>query len=134
MAFDGYLLKVGDYTFPAEYIQKKGYQVKKIVNEANSYKNANGVRKRDVYSHYALNVSVTTLPGLTNTEVSTIMTGIKNNYIESNDRKVNIEAYLPEEDSYIEQEARVLDIDFPVREMTDSKIVYEALNFVFEGY
>lgn len=135
MAFEGYLLKVGEYEFPLQHIEHKTYSVKKQVILADKFSNANGRTTRDVLDHYTLDVSFNTCASLTNTDVNEIMTGIRNNYSVEKERKASVTVYVPELDGYVTQDMFLSDPQFNIISITkDNKINYDKIKFQFNGY
>lgn len=134
MAYSGFLLKIGSYEFPLKYISWESYDVTKQIIDLDSHRNANGVLHRNALSHYSIKIKFDTVGGLSSTTVSKIISGIKENYLISKERKCSVTAYVPEEDSYITQDMYIADITFPIRKVTSNTILYKPLSFTFIGY
>lgn len=133
MAFEGYLIKVGNYTFPAKYIVAKTYKVKKNVQDFESYRDANGEMHRNALDHYALTVQFDIKPNRTNLEINKIMSNIKANFTIPKERRANVTVYVPEDDTYVTQPMYMPDIEFTIKEISDI-IKYDTITFEFIGY
>lgn len=133
MAFQGYLIKVGNYKFPLNYIVHSTYVVKKNIQDFDSYRDANGVLHRNALDHYAITVSFDIKPNRTNIEINEIMSNIKANFTIPKERRADVTVYLPEEDEYITQPMYMPDIEFTIKEISDI-IKYDTIKFEFIGY
>ncbi len=134
MSYNGYLIKVGDYTIPQDKIRATSYSAVLHVQDLDSFRDANGVLKRTAIEHTVPEVNFELVPMLTNEEVSQIFSNIRNNYIVSNERKVSANIYVPELDTYITQDMYMPDVSFPIYGTYDGKITYNAIAISFIGY
>lgn len=134
MAFEGYLLKVGTYEIPMNFIVAKSYDVTRNVMEAKAYRDANGVLHRNTVSHVPVKINFKTPEGLTNSQVEAVFSNIRSNYLDALQRSANVTCYVPETDSYITQEMYMPDITMPISRIEGTTVKYEALKLTFIGY
>ena len=133
MAFNGFLLKVGNYEFPARYIEYATYQVKKNVQDLDPYRDANGKLHRNALEHYVVTVTFSIKPNLTNVQVGELMRNIRENFTNELERCSLVTAYVPEMNDYITQEMYLADPLFTIKEISDI-IKYDRTTFNFIGY
>ena len=136
MAYKGYLLKLGDYTFPMKYIAESTYSPVYITQDKDSTTLADGTLYRNVLPHQVPKIQFETIDGLNNTQISSIMSNIRKNYISGlAEKKLKASAYMPELDDYVTQDVYLKsDTQFPIAYIENNIIVYDAISFVFTGY
>lgn len=135
MAYSGFLIKVGNYTIPADkYIKANGYSVTKNTQDLDSYRDANGVLHRTALEHYVHKVEFETPAMLTNKEMSALMANIRDNYLVAAERKVLATIYVPELDAYETQEMYMPDPQFTIYGIFNNVIRYNSIRFAFIGY
>lgn len=134
MAYQGYLLKVGSYVIPTSIMKAESYKALYSTLDLDSTRLANGKLNRDVLAHHVGKVEFETLPLLDNTQMSNIMLGIRNSYIDVNEKSANVTFYVPEIDDYITQKMYVPDINFTMYLANSNKIQYEPVRLAFIGY
>lgn len=131
--YSGFLLKLGNFEFPLRYIEAATYQVKRNVQDLDSYRDADGVLQRNALEHYVITVTFNTKPNLTNTKIGTLMNNIEANYLNALEKKLLVTAYVPEFDDYVTQEMYLADPLFTIKEISDI-IKYDRITFDFVGY
>lgn len=134
MAYQGYLIKIGDYRLPHEYIKAESYNVYRNVQDIDSYRDGNGVLHRTALSHVPNKVEFETIPQLTNLQFSELMISIQNNYINETERKASVTLYIPETDSYVTQDMYMPDIQPQIYGIFDNVIKYNPIRMAFIGY
>ena len=78
MAYNGFLIKVGDYTIPTnKYIKANSYSALYSTSDLDSYRDANGVLHRQALDHKLLKIEFETPAMLTNDEMSALMANIQ---------------------------------------------------------
>lgn len=136
--FEGYLIKLGDYTFPMKYIAEETYTaLPKQRQELSAERDNLGVLHREVVKNMPSKIVFATISGLTNTEVKLIFEMIHARYINEAEKKLEVTYYLPETDSYSEKEYMYIpNMEFPIDyvDVEDKKVVYDPLTFTFIGY
>lgn len=133
MAYDGYLLKVGDYVFPNKYIKADSYSAYVNMQDIDPWTDADGYVHRTAIELKALKVEFETVAGLTNATFSTIMSNIRKNYLSETDRSLNVTAYIPEYDSYVTQKAYLADFTSAIYGTYGDVITYNAVRLAFVG-
>lgn len=134
MAYNGYLLKIGDYIVPEDkFIKADSYLPYVVMQDIDDWTDANGKLHRNVVELKALAIDFETPAMLTNVTFEEFMSNIRENYIDSDKREVNIEAYIPEYNRYVKQRCYLADIKAPIYGTYDGKITYDSIPFSFVG-
>lgn len=134
MAYNGYLLKIGDYIVPEDkFIKADSYLPYVVMQDIDDWTDANGKLHRNVVELKALTIDFETPAMLTNVTFEEFMSNIRKNYIDSDKREVNIEAYIPEYNRYVKQRCYLADIKAPIYGTYDGKITYDSIPFSFVG-
>ncbi len=134
MAYNNYLIKVGSYIIPLKYIKANAYTATYAGQDLDSYRDTDGVLHRQALDHPCLKVEFETVPMLTNTEMSTLMSNIRSNYLNATEKKVHVSAYVPEIDSYIEGDCYIPDISFSIYGVFNNVIKYNSIRLAFIQY
>lgn len=135
MGFNTYLLKIGDYTFPTEYITFNTFKPIRGVQDLDSYRDANGVLHRNALSHEIYKVEFQSR-SMTNKEYDIIMDNIRSRYTNAQERKAQVDMFIPETGQY----TGLINAYIPDPEITIQKIIddttlkYEPVTFKFIGY
>ena len=134
MAYEGYLIKVGNYKIPHSYIGAETYTVYKNTQDLDSYRDADGKLHRTALSHTPNKVEFETVNMLDNKQFATLMSNIRKNYTNEDERKASVTLYIPESDSYVTQDMYMPDIQ-PQIYFADSKTIkYQPIRLAFIGY
>lgn len=100
MAFQGYFIKVGNYTIPLTFMKLESYKsAPNQRQDLDSYRDANGYLHRNVLSHTATKLEFET-PYLTFKDMRTLIQNIRANYTDDLARTVELTYYDEETDSY----------------------------------
>ena len=139
MAFNGYLIRFPktDTTITGESIIKvESFKAKRNVQDLNPYRDANGIMHRNALSHVPIKVEFETRDGITNTELQNFMNILRNNYTVVKERKLRIEVYIPEQDTYVEQNVYMPDLDPTIKyiDLENNVVKYNSVRFAFIGY
>ncbi len=134
MSYNGYLIKVGDYTIPQDKIRATSYDAVLHVQDLDSFRDANGVLKRTALEHTVPEVNFELIPMLTNKEISEIFDNIRRNYSVPAERQVVATVYVPELNDYVTQKMYMPDVNFPIYGTYGGKITYNAIAISFIGY
>lgn len=136
MAYEGYLVKIGDFKFPMKYIAEESYEVTpKQRQELDAYRDSAGTLHREVAPNRPSVVTFETISGLSNKEVQELFSKIHERYMNEAERKVPVTYYLPETDSYSDQEEMYIpNMKFPIDCAEGNKVVYNSIAFSFIGY
>ena len=101
MAYSGYLLKIGTFTFPISLIKADSYSVYKSVTDLDSYVDADGVLHRNALDHFGYKCEFDTIPQMTNTKFADLMANIYGQFSNNTERKALVTMYIPEIDDYV---------------------------------
>lgn len=135
MAYQGYLIKVGDYTIPADkYIKANSYDAMLITQDLDSYRDANGVLHRTALSHRVNKVEFETPAMLTDIQMEELLSNIRRNYININEKKASVTVYVPELNDYMTQDMYIPDLRFSIYGVFDGVIRYNSLRMAFIAY
>lgn len=133
MAYNGYLLKIGNYIFPHEYIKADTYVPYLNMQDLDPWTDANGYLHRTAVELKAFKIEFETVPMLTDTQLTGIMRGFLNNYVSEVARTFDVTAYIPETDTYITQRAYLADFQPQIYGIFDNVIKYEPIRFAIIG-
>lgn len=133
MAYNGYLLKIGDYVFPQTKIKASSYSAYVNMQDYDPITDADGYLHRDTVDLKALKVEFETIPMLTNVQFAEIMRNLRANMIQAKGRIVEIEAYIPEYDDYVTQTGYMVDIKPQMYGTYGGQIHYNSIRFAFVG-
>ena len=133
MAYSGFLLKIGNYTFPQKYIKAESYSAYVNMQDLDPWTDANGFLHREAVELKALKVEFETPAMLTNIELTEIMNNIKANYTIEKARQCQITAYIPEYDSYVTQTGYMADFTPTIYSTCDGVIHYNSIRLAFIG-
>lgn len=127
MAFDGTLIKLGGSTnLPLSYVKPESYTV--VPNrrqDLDSTRTTTGHLQRNVVEHYASTITLETVEGMTNTQISALMSLIRSNYSNEREKKITLRYYAPDLDTYQTGTFYVPDVEFPIKRVdTQKRIVY----------
>lgn len=133
MAYEGYLLKIGNFTIPTSIIKADSYYAYVNMQDYEPWTDAKGYLHRDVVDLKALKVEFETKAMLTNTEFATLMSSIKAQFTKATARECNITAYIPELDDYVTQKGYMADFKPQMYFADQNKIQYDPVRFAFIG-
>ena len=134
MAYNGYLIKVGDYKIPHSYISAESYSAYRNIQDLDSYRDGNGKLHRTALSHVPNKVEFETRNMLTNKQFTDLMSKIQDNYKDKSERKASVTMYVPETDSYVTQDMYMPDIQPQIYGIFDNVIHYMPIRLAFIGY
>ena len=134
--FNGFLLKVGNYTVPPSLMKLESYNVSQLGQDLDSYRDSNGVLHRNALTSKVVKVEFETKDMLTNLEFSQLMANIRNQYTNATEKKLLMTAYVPELDGYVTQTAYVPDITPSIYNIDVSRniIHIRSTRIAFIGY
>lgn len=137
MAFNGSLITINGAEFPWHYVEENSYKCALKTLDLDSGRVATGVLERNVLQHQSIEISFT-IKSLTNTEQADLWSFLRNRYISGlQERKLRINAYVPELDDYVIKEVYVAsDPTFQIKQINPSKkvIKYASYEMKFIGY
>ena len=135
MAYNGYLVRIGNYTFPNNVIVMKTYKASYKVQDLDPYRDANGVLHRNALAHVPPTCEFQIKPGLTNAKFDVIMNNIRSNFSNLLERKANVSVFVPELGDYVTTEMYMPDLDIQIiRQESPTVVIYDAITLKFIGY
>lgn len=142
MAFTGYLIKVcstenGTYAeITPKYIRAETYNVTPNQRmEWSAERDINGCLHRQTVENRPPKIEFET-PVMTNSDINALNTIIRNAYEDVSERKLWVQFYDPETDSYKKHECYMPDVKYKIRNIdtTHNVVNYEQLRYAFIGY
>ena len=136
--FEGYLIKIGEYEFPMEYLAEETYNVSPHQRQELEAERDNlGELYRVVAENRPTSVEFSTISGLTNKEVRAIFERIHYNYVTEEERKVPVTYYDPETDEYCGPEMMYIpNPKFPIDHVNikEKTVTYNSISLQLVGY
>lgn len=134
VAYSGFLIKIGDYTIPAnKFIKAESYSPYVNMQDIDDWTDANGFLHREAVELKALKVEFETPAMLTNTELTELMNNIKANFTNAKGRECMITAYIPEYDDYVTQLGYMADFQPQIYGTYGGVIHYNPIRLAFIG-
>lgn len=139
MAYNGYLVKVGGTSgtiLPMKYIKIDGYNITPNQRmETEAKRDVTGLLHRNTVAHTASKIEFNT-PYLTNSDVDAMMTLFRNAWTNTIERKLTIQYYDMETNSYKEAEVYMPDIKFEIYHIDNvhNIITYKETRVAFIEY
>lgn len=134
MAYNGWLLKIGDYIIPADkFIKAESYQAYVNMQDVDPWTDANGYLHRNAVELKALKAEFETPAMLTNAELTELMSNIDENISDKIGNGCYITAYIPRYDKYYTQYGYMADIQPQIFGVFDEVIKYNSIKFSFIG-
>ena len=139
MAYNGYLIKVGGTNgtpLPFKYIKLDGYNITPNQRMETEAKRAvTGLLHRSTVAHTASKIEFNT-PYMTNADVDAMMTLFRNAWTSTIERKLTIEYYDMETDTYKEAVVYMPDIKFEIDHVdnVNNIITYKETRVAFIEY
>lgn len=136
MAYNGFLLKIGTYTFPMEYIAWGSYKGTLGIQDLDSYRDGNGVLHRNVLDAAIPKAEFQLRENITNKEFDIIMNNIRSQYTNGVERKGLVRCFIPEIGDYIEYADMYMpDIEVQIEGQIDATTLkYKSIRFAWIAY
>lgn len=134
MGYGGYLIKVGSYKVPFEYITASTFQSPLLGQDLNSYRDDNGKLHRDAVKNQVLKAEWQ-VPSKNEKEFDAFMTKINAQYVGiRREKKCLVTAWCPEIMKYVTMYCYVPDVTPIVGYADEKTIEYDAWRIAFTGY
>lgn len=134
MAYQGYLIKVGNYKIPAnKFIKADSYSPYVNMQDLDPWTDANGYLHRNAVDLKALKVEFETPAMLTNYDLEEFLSNIRRNYTSSTARECMVEAYIPEYNDYVTQKCYLADFTPQIYSSYGDVLRYNPIRFAFIG-
>lgn len=134
MAYNGWLVKVGEYIIPAKkFIKAESYSAYVNMQDLDPWTDANGYVHRTAVELKAMKIEFETPAMLTNKSFSELMGNIRSNYTVPRARQFLLTAYIPEYDDYVTQTAYMADFTPQIYSNANGIIKYNSVRLAFIG-
>ena len=137
MAYSGYLIKVGGSNgtiLPMKYVAYNSYNITPNQRmESEAKRSVTGVLYRSTVAHTATKVEFNT-PPLTNDDVDTMMTLLKNAWTSTIERKLTLQYYDMETNTYKEGTFYMPDIKYEIERLEGNTVHYSPIRIAFIEY
>lgn len=132
--YKGFLVKVGSYNIPFEFIEAN--TLKPVIHgqDLDSYVNANGILKRNALDNVKPTVEWNVPAPITESELRPFMDSIQEQYISSKEKSANITAFYPEIGREATFKCYVPDIEFTIDTVDNTEITYASFKLKFIAY
>lgn len=134
MAYKGYLIKIGNYTFPLSMIKAETYKATNYGQDLDSTRDIDGILHRTALSNTAPKVEFETRNMLDNTQMSSIFANIQANYTNAIEKKASVEVYVPELDKYVTSDMYMADFEPTMYYADETKIQYTSTRMAWISY
>lgn len=132
--YNGYLMAIGDYILPLSKIQADSYQVQLIVQDLDTYTDANGELHRNALEHKVAKVEFLTVP-MTDKEFGAFMKNLSDRYENPTERSFYAQVYIPETNSYTEAvKMYMADVQPQIYFADSNKLMIRPTRIAFIGY
>ncbi len=133
MGYGGYLVKIGTWTVPFEYISAESFQAPLLGQDKDSYNDDNGELHRTALANQVEKVEWQ-LPSMDEEKLRNFYDHVEKQYVNKREKKCMCTAYVSEIGKYVSMYCYVPDIT-PVVVYADEKTVkYAAHRFALIGY
>lgn len=140
MAYSGYLIKLKGGTaenLPLKYIALESYSCtpdQRMESKAN--RATTGLLHRTTVEHKATKIEFETPAMMTNVEVATLNAMIQSHFTDALQRKLTIEYYDNETDSYRDAECYMPDVQYKIIRVDKGKnlLYYDKIRYAFIEY
>lgn len=138
MAYNGYLIKVGGSLgtpLPMKYVKLDGYNITPNQRmETEAKRSVDGLLHRNTVAHTASKIEFTT-PYITNKDVNNMMTLFRNAWTSTIERKLSLEYYDMETDTYKTGDFYMPDVKFEIDHIKENNIIiYKETRIAFIEY
>lgn len=133
MAFNDYLVKIGNYTIPNKCIKYDSWSSIYETLDWDSYRDMAGKLHRNALSERKIKVEFTT-PNMYKSEFDALMAGIRSQFTDAVEQKGNVTAYIDELGDYVTQEAYLVNVNPKIAQNSPFGIIYQPTRICFIGY
>ena len=133
MAYNGYLLKIGEYIIPHKYFKANSYKSYVNMQDIDDYTDANGYLHRNAVELKALKVEFDVPAMLTDEQLNDLLSNIRNSYTSIAGRECIITAYIPELHDYVTQKGYLADFQPQIYGTYGGVIRYSSFRMTFIG-
>ena len=135
MAFEGYLLKVGNFAITGRKVMvESSYKATRLIQDLDSYRDANGVLHRNALPHQTMKVEFNTRRGMTDSELATFLGNIQSQFTVPAERRASVKVFIPEINDYITQDMYMPDPEIVITHIYNDVVYYDSIRIAFIGY
>lgn len=134
MAYQGYLIKIGNTILPHKYIKADSYSTTLIVQDLDSYRDMEGKLHRTALKHRVNKIEFSTPAMMTDKQMTEFLQLISSNYTNVEERKVTATVYVPEINDYMTQEMYIPDATFSIYGIFRDVVRYNSVRFALIAY
>lgn len=134
MAYSGFLIKVGSYTVPFDYINASKYKAGIKGQDLDSYRDANGILHREALVNVAIKVEWETPSGMEEKKLRILMDNIRRQYSNQTEKKALVTAWMPEIGEYVTMDCYMPDVEYTIDYADEKTVKYSSFRLAFIGY
>lgn len=133
--FQGYLLSFNDANLNNKYISLKSFKVTPNQRlEIEAYRDANSLLHRVTSPNFKTKIDFTTVAGLTLSDKEDMFNTINTGLINSNQKSYNIVYWNDDTSSYRQGIFYMPNVEYTIRRISDTDIIYEPIRIAFIEY
>ena len=130
MAFEGYLMKSFETTFPHKYIQISTYQTTPSQRQdLDSYQDSKGNLHRTVVPHDRSKIVFKTMDNLKLAEKQEIQAFFNGAMTNARERKITLTYWNDEDNIYKTGSFYIPDVTYPIKRIMGNDIVYDSVEY-----
>ena len=134
MAYEGYLVKIGNYTLPHKYIAAESYVVTNYGQDLDSYQDTDGILHRQAIQNQAPKFEIETRNMLDDEQLWDLLSNIQANYKDAVEKKASVRLYIPELHKYITNDMYFADMSPKIYHADSEKIQYQSFRIAAISY
>lgn len=134
MAYQGYLMKVGNYELPLDKILYNTYNITRNGQDLDSLRSESGRLYRNALDNFVPKVEFELIPNLNNTELEDILSKIRASYTNVTEQKSVASIFVPMINAYVTQEVYLPDVTFTISYADKNIVEYDKVRLAFIGY
>lgn len=133
MAFNNFLIEVGTYIIPNNFIKADSWQSTYETVDFDSFRDANAYLHRNALADRKIKVEFET-PYMYKKDFDTLMANIKAQYVSSVEQSAYITAYIDEIADYVTQKCYLVNVTPKVAQNSPLGIIYQPTRICWIGY
>lgn len=134
MGYNGYLIKVGNYTIPLDKISYKTYKITRNGQDRDSLHSEGGTLFRNALDNFIPKVEFELVPMLTDVEMEDILSKIRESYTNTEEQKSTASIWVPMINDYVTQSVYLPDVTFSICYADSTMCQYDKVRLAFIGY
>ena len=133
--FQGYLLSFNGANLNNKYISLKSFKVTPNQRlEIEAYRDANSLLHRVTSPNFKTKIDFTTVAGLTLSDKEDMFNRINTGLINSNQKSYNVVYWNDDTSSYRQGIFYMPNVEYTIRRISDTDIIYEPIRIAFIEY